>query len=670
MREFTGAETPGLGESGPGTFGGTLEGLAVDPVSGHLLVAVTSERGGGEVGAVDEFDIAAGNFVAQVTGVGGVPFGNVTGVAADSVGDVYALDSARGVVVELGKGAYAPSVTLGRALGRTATGAVLTGLVNPAQHGNLPEPAPVTECEFQFVSEDAFMEAESKKEEGFAHAEAAGCVPEASKIVPVEPEANHEVKAAIGGLTAGKTYRYRLVAATEAAKNGGQSVSEELAFTAPAAPRILSTTADNVSSRFADFHAQIDPEGADTSFQFEYMPASAFAANGNAWSGPDAASRAPATPEDIGSGGPSGGAVENVVTRVGGLAPDTVYDFRVRASNECEPGARCVSAGEHASKGEEVTRSFVTAPAASVGLPDHRAYELVTPPDKLGRGDLFDGLQRNGNFFSTDLGVPAENGMGFFLETFAAFGPAAAAGHGAYAFKRDPGTGWGYTSLTGPSLGVQSLTEVIFDASDLSKVGVNDSVGVAPESEGGRNVELLGAPGGPYTQLAVGPTVHTLTEAQAERTQIVGASADLGRVVVESQSNTLCPGAETTKHGGVLCEWEGAYETGESGEPRPELRLVDVGAECGAAIGASAFGLFKGGSGYRAVSADGSRVFFTAPDPSATKKTAKKGAGTTAKWRRRTRRSCMCGSVRRRRSRCPSRNRGSRKKSQGKNTRR
>lgn len=112
-------------------------------------------------------------------------------------------------------------------------------------------------------------------------------------------------------------------------------------------------------------------------------------------------------------------------------------------------------------------------------------------------------------------------------------------------------------------------------------------------------VNLLGPPGGPYLTIHSAP-LETGTEAR-----LLGASEDLGNVVVGSHDHTLAPGASAQDP-----ESEALYES-HGGELR--LANVDSGgallSSCGAVLG-------LGTSATRgAVSADGSRVFLTAPDP-------------------------------------------------------
>jgi hypothetical protein len=66
---------------------------------------------------------------------------------------------------------------------------------------------------------------------------------------------------------------------------------------------------------------------------------------------------------------------EPVAAALAGLEPGTAYHARLAARNSLSPGG----AYTH---GEEVV--FTTQPAAVEGLPDHRSWEIVSPPDKHG----------------------------------------------------------------------------------------------------------------------------------------------------------------------------------------------------------------------------------------------------------------------------------------------
>ena len=231
----------------------TPTGVAFDPASKHLLVAVLA--GGFERGAVDEFDPTTGKFIAETTeGAPGVALEEPRQIAVDSTGDVYVTENAQGRVDVYGPGHFLPTVTLNAASQRTGTSAMLSGSVNP-------EGIKLTECKFQYVTEEVFSK------EGFAKAATAECKLTAGEIPP--DKQTHPVTAAITGLTAGVTYRYRLLAHSEG-ELGGTAETAVLAFTTPGLAKILSSGATGVSSSAAEFDAQIKPEGAATSYHFEY----------------------------------------------------------------------------------------------------------------------------------------------------------------------------------------------------------------------------------------------------------------------------------------------------------------------------------------------------------------------------------------------------------------
>src|SRR5262249_19710914 len=120
--------------------------------------------------------------------------------------------------------------------------------------------------------------------------------------------------------------------------------------------------ATSVSATEATLHADVNPLGNDTKFYFQYGTESCDA-------NPPACKNAPTPPGfDIGSGE---GDQERGQTLTE-LRPDTTYYFRVLADN-----ALGVTVGPE--------RTFTTeAEATPQVLPDTRAWELVTPPNKHG----------------------------------------------------------------------------------------------------------------------------------------------------------------------------------------------------------------------------------------------------------------------------------------------
>ena len=493
VRAIGGEETPGVGESrGEGGWGGWINDVAIDPASHHLLVSITQINDNGQpiAGAVDEFDLASGRYLGQLTtGAEGKPLLSAKEMAVDPAGDLYVADEARNVIDEYEAGRFTPGVRLGESAARTPTSATLQGEVNPESLVN-PEAAGLSECVFQYVSEAQFqgnVQAHGGAEsEGFSSLTSGGespCVPGAGEISA--DSSWHAVHAALSGLQSGITYRYRMVARTSGAL-GGSKASTALAFTAPHAPLVEpgSTQATNISSTFVDLGARISALGAATSYQFQYVTQDAYETSGFAG--------AQLTPEtSIGSGEPTGGVVESVIAHVGGLVPGTTYEFRALAGN-----AFGVSDGE--------TVAFTELAQAAPGLPDARAYELVTPANKEGGSDMFAETEVDGEFFNVNnVAHPSAEGNALLLETKAAFGPFPAATENTYVFSRGP-RGWSFHSLASPTLGVQAIVHTVFDPLDLSRVAFNDNVGTQVGAGGASETSMVGSPGGSYVTLFAG----------------------------------------------------------------------------------------------------------------------------------------------------------------------
>jgi sugar lactone lactonase YvrE len=165
------------------------------------------------------------------------------------------------------------------------------------------------------------------------------------------------VSASLTGLKLGATYHYRVVASNSANTSDGL---DQTFTTVP--PALITSSAAAVTATEATLNAQINPLGNDTTVYFQYGTESCA-------EHPGACTDRPAPPgEDIGSG------EENIAKtlHLTGLEPDTTYRYRVIAIN---------SLGT--SEGPEGT---LTTPklVSAFALPDSRAWEMVSPPDKQG----------------------------------------------------------------------------------------------------------------------------------------------------------------------------------------------------------------------------------------------------------------------------------------------
>jgi hypothetical protein len=602
VRKITGAETRGIAgrtEGNEGPFGGQLTGLGFDPASDHLLVAVSNNAGPRHAGAVDEFDASSGTYITQFTETSpGSPLASPSQITVDSHGNLYVSEQQQQVVDVWGPGHLPPGLRLAEPTERRSTSVVLNSSVNSGGLG-------LTDCRFQWVSAAVF------KSSGFEDLSSGGeapCVPAAGGI-PTD-SAWHAVHAEATPLVSGTTYRYRLLAATAGAL-GGPAASVPLAFTAPHPPRIDSTSAGNLSSAFADLHALIEPLGADTTYHFEY-DTTPYTPGGEGHG-----VSVPIPGASIGAGGPDGSTGVSVLQKIGGLQPATTYHFRVVATNE-------VDGNVETTDGPDTTFTTLSAPVP--GLPDNRAYELLTPPDKGSAVDMFNAPHEvGGEFVDGERGAPADFGDGFVLETQSAFAPFSAAFTNAYVFSRTAGA-WRYTDLASPSLGVQSINAggrgqgPLFEPGELSSVAFVDQVGSLAGEEGSREEVLAGPPGGPYALLHADLPVHA-EEADLEETRVAGASRDLSHIILQSKNHQLAPGDSGQDLGTrALYEWSGG---GECILEAVNCKLLNFDSKgkllrCGAELGGgSGESIASQGEARNAVSPDGSRLFFTAPDPRA-----------------------------------------------------
>jgi hypothetical protein len=154
-------------------------------------------------------------------------------------------------------------------------------------------------------------------------------------------------------------------------------------------PAIDSESVANTGTTSSTLQASIDPRGFKTAYVFQYLPASTYEsqladAEAEGKSGAEAqeaafagAAAVPSSPGQIESG-----AVRVAAVSIGDLSTDTAYRFRVVATSECN------GTGEPICVTDGMAASFATFPGASFGLPDGRAYELVSPPQKSG-GEVF-----------------------------------------------------------------------------------------------------------------------------------------------------------------------------------------------------------------------------------------------------------------------------------------
>jgi hypothetical protein len=427
-----------------------------------------------------------------------------------------------------------------------------------------PDGLPVTECEFEYVDAAGYEPAAS---DPYAGGLTVPCVPVAASI-PTTGET--EVSAEVSGLTPGVTYDYRLVAGNANGANRG--VDEHVETLPP--PVIDSTTVSGVTESSVVLEAKVTPNGTQLQVcVFEY------GVGGYEHSVPCAQSFA-----QIGAG------TEPVAVSaaVSGLSASlNTYHWRLLVENAAGPTVGADSTFVYPTTGE--------------GLPDGRAYELVTPAQKNGS------LINDVTFVGTvpDIAADGSRVIASAIQCFA--GAQACTAHvkddvgSPYEFTRTPG-GWVTTPLSPPASTWAYNALAGYDASSATALFVMPSEPFGEDDFYVRDPETgsfqdLGpnTPREDGTHIPEGGRLSAIPQAQ---------TADYSHVAWQSPVRwAFDAGAGQT-----------VYEYARLGSTQPLLVGVTGGEEshdlisdCVTKLG-SAISLDQPGT----MSADGATVFFTA----------------------------------------------------------
>jgi hypothetical protein len=574
---FTISNTPSGGSLG------VANGLAVDGVNGDIYVAAQAQ--------VYEFSLPLnGAYLGEITGVA-----TTTGdlhpqsVAVDSathdvfVGDRITENQDPGAVYVFGPDLVIPDVTTGLATNVKPGNATMTGTVNPDQAG-----AGETKCAFVWGRTESVGQT------------AACLTPVAEGSTPVS------VQVELTGLESDTTYLYRLQASNQLnGTNPGEEWQDQTFTTS--GPGLHGEWLSDVASSSATLRAKLDPHKAPASYHFEYDTgayASGEAAHGMS---------VPLTGTSIGSGTED---VE-VEQHVQGLSANTDYHYRVVVVSEVTmPGGHV----------EPVTfdgpdQTFVTSRSgSSFALPDGRAWELVSPPDKHGASisDI------------TESGVIQAAADGGAI-TYVANAPTEAEPKG-YANEvqilssRGSG-GWSSRNIAtahekAATKSVGRGQEYRFFSKDLSSSVVEPfgrEFTPLSEAASGRTpylrrqglCEVESAASACYWPLVTSKEGYANVPAGTEfngsskeplgLAEFMGGNGDLGQVVIRS-----VPALTTAPAYFALYEWS-------AGKPMNEpLQLVSVLPESEGAVGVPAeLGSYESKDVSNAISQDGSRVFWS-----------------------------------------------------------
>lgn len=348
----------------PAFRGPFIEGFAVDDFNGDVYVADSADFSVSTVYVLNASGAYVGNLSSESTPAQSFGSKPISVAADDASGEVYVTDASHEVtdiftpsgeylkqiapssiegsgtaidqannnvyitdraarVVFIFDAVPLPDVTTGAASNVQPTSVTLNGTVNP-------DGLPVTSCVFEYGTDTSY-------------GQSVPCVQSVgSGTSPVA------VSADLSGLQEGTTYHFRLVAENANGPNQGADVE----VTVPAAPTIVSAKVANLGSGTADLTAQINPHAAPSTYHFEYGTSMAY---GTSVPIPDGTIAAGVT-------------AQTVAQHVSGLQANATYHWRVVAQDI----AGSTTGADH---------TFIYSQSGS-GLPDNRAYEMVTPPRK------------------------------------------------------------------------------------------------------------------------------------------------------------------------------------------------------------------------------------------------------------------------------------------------
>jgi len=378
-------------------------------------------------------------------------------------------------------------------------------------------------------------------------------------------------------------------------------------------PVVESQWSAAVTATTATLNTAINPKGSRTHYAFQYETLTEYEANppeerfAGAREAPLGGSSLPASQE-----------AQSALASLVGLAPDAEYRYRAIAASHCNP--------EHEEEACEDTgeaRGFHTYPLEAPGLPDHRAWELVSPPQKSG-GEAFvlrpetgsalfcvaSGECKPGNHAPHFPMLSSPDGEAVVYEGFPFSPEEGSSIFNSYISHRTE-TGW-QTTILAPALMTNGNRQgyTAFDANLSKGILAQETPSLTPSAPS----EYPNL----YTQPTASPSSLTalLTEEPPNRAsnglqlRYAGASDDLSRIFFAANDALTpeTPFAPEAVDGGSskynLYEWAGG-----------QLRLVNVLPGNAETIPGAGFGRYgvNGGPGDlpQTISADGTRVFWS-----------------------------------------------------------
>ena len=567
---------------------------AVNPSNGHPFAAkdVTTQR----IHVVTEYDAsgAAPSVVSTAT-----PPRDINGIASSGASDLlYVAVEGDAQVSVYGPPVPVPDVTTDPAQITGLDAAGLSGTVNP-------DGGAVTDCHFEYLT-DAAYEANASTNR-FAGAATADCAESLASL-----GAGHSplpVHADVSGLqTPGVLYHFRLLAASANGSVGGP----ERTLTTPDKPVVSDSWTASATTDSGTVKAIVDPKNAATTFHVDFGPDNTY--------GHSTAEAA------VGSDD----AEHTVTATIPGLDPDTTYHYRFVATNPLGvaqgPDRTLATYPVQDPQDTGCANQAYRSGTPSAGLPDCRAYEMVSPPEKGGFG-----VENPAN----GVDLASTGGDRFTFTSPGAFGGSAGAPFSSQYLATRAGSGWQRAAISPPL-----STPALFSASSLTGSLLRyfspdlclgwvlhpSPAPLAPGAPAGYtnlySRENCGSEAGAYRAITtVAPPGFAAGAVNPYLPAVDGASADGSLTAFRADAALSAEASDAT---GI---------TG-SGRIRPiyqsyagregQLRLVSVLPDGTAAAGDSSVGsaLFtyagesygRQDSVHHAVSDDGSRIFWTLGD--------------------------------------------------------
>jgi hypothetical protein len=384
------------------------------------------------------------------------------------------------------------------------------------------------------------------------------------------------VSQVVTGLQPNTNYKFRLFATT-----GVSDTSPEENFTTSAAPPSVTEVpgAKPLTPTTAKLAGTVNPNNKSTTYHFEYGTSTSY--------GQQSPNFDPAL---------SGGEAIPVTAILTDLQPLTTYHFRIVATN---------GAGTTNGLDQQFTTFEEPQTLNPAGLPDGRAYELVSPADKRPVGHV-------GNEIASQLLYqPSLDGNSVFYSLASGLPDSTAGGDLKYIARRGP-HGWSSTQETPPAmipaLGTHSFTgNILFESPSLSCAIVETADALTSDTPkadielGATNLYRRNEDGS-YTLLTRDvPGNPSFREANANYYFPVLASDDCSHVVFGSKYTLPVSGSPSS--GSHLYEWSAGSLRLAGVRPDGTAVAVDIGRTASRPWPTSLV---------NSLSPDGSRLFFSA----------------------------------------------------------